>query len=407
MIFSTKHDIVKYIKSKSHLETIDFTGAEFYIRLKISDYFDPEITYKLVFAGVKFHFGIQAKNHKFLKEVSFEDAYFNEHSSFINCKFQDIVKFGEFKSFISFGGTHFFSECIFDEIEFGGYVGLNDCTFHKFLDLSNIRFQRALSINGSTFKKGVTVENSDFKDKVNAWELTCKEEFNANWADFRGKLNMTECDLSHSICDFYGANFEDNAYFYKTDFQELELTNSVIDRGVFFLGSEIKKSNRETFRIVKNSFLEQNNKIEANNYKQRELVAYTIEVLFDIFRKGKPFKSRLLSIGNFFVLGMNFISNNFGQSWFLGLTFTLTTTLLFFSIMLGTSEVDFVFDFSNKSETINYFFQFLNITNWDYSPYGLNLSNHKYGYTLLFIGRIFISYGYYQAIQAFRKYGSK
>jgi uncharacterized protein YjbI with pentapeptide repeats len=407
MIFATKQEVNRYIKSKSHLDTIDFTGAEFQLPLNFKDYFDRRITKKLLFKGANFQHGIDAGDHEFLKELSFEDAYFREHSSFKKCKFRDKAIFGEFNDFISFGGSQFFAECIFKEIKFHHYVGLNDCTFNEFLDLSSIRFLGVLSINDSIFEKGVSFEGCDFREKVNAWNLTCKDEFNSIWADFRGKLNLTDSNLSQSNCNFYGANFEDNAYFYKTEFQEIELTNSVINRGVFFLGSKIIKSNRETFRIVKNSFLEQNNKIEANKYKLTELTSYTIEVFLEIFSKRNSLKSRFNSFGNFFVLGLNYISNLFGQSWFLGLIFTLTMTLLFFSIMLGTSKVEFVFDFSNKSETMNYFFQFLNITNWDYSPYGLDLSEHKYGYTLLFTGRIFISYGYYQTIQAFRKYGSK
>jgi hypothetical protein len=56
--------------------------------------------------------------------------------------------------------------------------------------------------------------------------------------------------------------------------------------------------------------------------------------------------------------------------------------------------------------TIKYFLQFLNIAKWGYSPFGIDIQkSYPEGYIILFIGRIFIGYGYYQTIQAFRKFG--
>ena len=54
------------------------------------------------------------------------------------------------------------------------------------------------------------------------------------------------------------------------------------------------------------------------------------------------------------------------------------------------------------SENIRHWFGFVNVTNWDYKPFGVK----KYGFSYipLFIGRIFIAYGIYQTIQAFRKF---
>ena len=64
--------------------------------------------------------------------------------------------------------------------------------------------------------------------------------------------------------------------------------------------------------------------------------------------------------------------------------------------------------FSLKPEAISNFINSLvdvfNITKWDnLEIIGVKLKG--FSYLLLFIGRIFIGYGYYQTIQAFRKFG--
>ncbi|MCP4336273.1 MAG: hypothetical protein GY679_00265 [Mycoplasma sp.] len=82
-------------------------------------------------------------------------------------------------------------------------------------------------------------------------------------------------------------------------------------------------------------------------------------------------------------------------------------TFVFFQLLLIYLKIEYAvkFDFTQTAvvDTFKIFFQFLNITNWDYKPFGIE--DNGIVYIILFIGRIFIGYGYYQTIQAFRKYG--
>ncbi|GAB5526275.1 MAG: hypothetical protein Roseis2KO_41470 [Roseivirga sp.] len=101
-------------------------------------------------------------------------------------------------------------------------------------------------------------------------------------------------------------------------------------------------------------------------------------------------------------LGLNAISNGFGTSYLLSLIFIVGFGWLFFSLSIG-SLAAFTPGFIPDNDKLIYFTQFL-------------LPTHKFNYlgdkVLLnicfyiwdFIGRLFVGYGIYQFIQAFRKY---
>lgn len=169
-----------------------------------------------------------------------------------------------------------------------------------------------------------------------------------------------------------------------------------------FSNTTIKKNGkalkrlRESCRIIKNEFTKDNNKIEALEYHKNEMALYYKEL-----KLKKPEKKNEELITTWF----NRISNYFGTSWTRGLVFTLITTFIFYIIFVISlsSELEFEWSLNSVGETCKHYFEFLNITNWTIKPFGIE--NYNWAYIVLFIGRIFIGYGYYQIIQAFRKYG--
>ena len=83
----------------------------------------------------------------------------------------------------------------------------------------------------------------------------------------------------------------------------------------------------------------------------------------------------------------------------------LVGCLTYFTILLSINS-NIVFDESPKgiSNFLTSLVDVFNITKWDnLEIIGVKLKDLSY--LLLFIGRIFIGYGYYQTIQAFRKFG--
>lgn len=179
--------------------------------------------------------------------------------------------------------------------------------------------------------------------------------------------------------------------------EDLELyRNSEIDK-------EINDSFcRETLRILKLNAQTQQDTINYIKFHSLELQAYRLQI-----------KTKKWYDGDRILLFLNTISNNHGLSWERGILFSLGIGALFFipNLFLLNSPY-WEFRWSNWSDfwrvtgtTIKLFSQSLYAAHsFDY----LNDYNPK-GIVFLFdlVGRIFLTYGYYQTIVAFRKFGKR
>ena len=105
------------------------------------------------------------------------------------------------------------------------------------------------------------------------------------------------------------------------------------------------------------------------------------------------------------LLWFNKNSNNFGTNWFIGLNFTTLVALITYVVIsLLSSNVILQFDAEGVGNFLKGLVKIINVTEWsDITFLEQELTNWQY--IFLFIGRIFIGYGYYQTIQAFRKFG--
>ena len=177
---------------------------------------------------------------------------------------------------------------------------------------------------------------------------------------------------------------------------------------------------RESYRRIKHEFRNDANNIEALRFHSYEMQIYKMELAIGkentkkyrliIFLRNilKEFAKRFSiksNRGERIILWFNDKSNNFGTSWTRGVIFTLIVAVVFYIIFLLSISYRLNFDptWIGFSKAFVHLIQFLNIVEWDFEPFGIK--NLKGAYIILFIGRIFISYGYYQTIQAFRKYG--
>jgi hypothetical protein len=106
------------------------------------------------------------------------------------------------------------------------------------------------------------------------------------------------------------------------------------------------------------------------------------------------------------------ISNYFGRWWGLGIIFTFLISFIFFCFLLGSVEgLSSSSIFNIRWDFFDSFIKFMNpLRHFDTEAL---FSNHKYikasecSYIIDFFARVFITYGYYQIIQAFRRYGRK
>ena len=105
------------------------------------------------------------------------------------------------------------------------------------------------------------------------------------------------------------------------------------------------------------------------------------------------------------ILWLNKNSNSFGTDWVVGINFTLLIALISSMIILSmTPHIVFSFDTEGIENFIRTLVEILNITEWADIKI-LNKEPNTRQYILMFFSRIFIGYGYYQTIQAFRKFG--
>ena len=121
-------------------------------------------------------------------------------------------------------------------------------------------------------------------------------------------------------------------------------------------------------------------------------------------QKDLPFKEKIL-------LNLNKNSNNFNTDWALGVKFTFFSSLLFFTILLfvntfiTNSGYPLILNYKNNFADGNYILnQFLKfIFNIGFKD--TEIQSNGYLYFIFIFSKLFIGYGFYQTIQAFRKYG--
>lgn len=302
---------------------------------------------------------------------------------------------------------------------------INEFLFHKaninkaFFDKS--RFDCSVKYDLSKFKSFSSME-THFKGKVFCTGTCFGKRASFNGCNFDNEVIFIRCNENSvaGSCNFAASNFSKNSYFNLSFFSSATFANCTFDgvasfkdtsfndvdfercffgRGADFANTQYKNGDRETFRLIKNEILKINNKFESLYYHAKELREYEKDLSY---RKRPSEKLMLL---------LNRISTNHGLSWARGLLFTITISVIFFSLYLlclntrpfnfGWVSINSFFNACNI--TFQYFIRFITITHdfdfmKDYSPNGIN-------FLIDFTSKIFIGYGIYQTIQAFRKYG--
>ena len=387
------------IKRKSE---VNFKKSNFIGNIYFSEaFFETDVD----FSGSQFN-TISFGNAIFDRNVRFHKTTFNNNIDFFNTSFNNLVEFyrAHFYKPIQFHFTDFLDRAIFSNTIFYREAQF---LYNKVENNSYINFESAI------FKRGLDISRSNFNCNLNFWNTTIEED---------GE-------------DYIFKNIDDIKY--KNDF---EAHNEV---------PSIYKQLRETYRIIKDNSYKQNNKIEALEFSKREMLVYERE-LKSVSSKSNNDKLLLLA---------NKVSNNFGTNWLRGILFTASTGIITYLLMLCclpfihntyiiisfTFIIIIISAFSFLNKNIDSFLPILiliilsllltiilfkspflykeNICIKDYiipdfikilnvidlKPFEkeensiFNLSGLSY--LFLFIGRIFIGYGYYQTIQAFRKFG--
>jgi len=425
-------DIEKF-RLKEGEDSFDFSGVTFKCEMDFSGW----VFTKAIFNRVLFKKNINLNKAQFSEDAYFTETQFPGMASFYKAQFSGNAYFDK----AQFSGVAYFSEAQFSrvayfiEAEFSGNAYFNKAEFSgsadfieaQFLDevylgeaqfLENAYFIEAQFSGNAYFIKAQFSGSADFTEAQfsgNASFATAQFLGNTffNNIEVKGKKmirfyltlfskNVEFIDSKIIKSSFQSVLFEQPANFMGSDLTETDFVGSVFKEFGLFRNCNIEVANRETFRIVKHELLKLDNKIDALIYHKKEMRAYWKELWDGKWHKKIPEK---------FILFMNRISNGFGLNWIRGIGFTLITALIFFIPYLLCLKnpyyqwgwVDWQAFWEVSGQTVKYYVEFFYAAHKfdfmeQYQPKG-------FAYILDMVGRIFITYGYYQTIQAFRKYG--
>ncbi|WP_348824002.1 hypothetical protein [Flavobacterium aestuarii] len=283
----------------------------------------------------------------FFKEFRFDCNY--KSLWFNGCSFLDKINFSNLYTSNSNTSFLWFDDCSCRKI-----ASFQNYYVHK-LRLENVTFENIVSFQNSLF------EIIEIKDSV-----------------FEKKTSFE--NLRTNYFKIHQVTFAEVAYF-----DDLNKENE----------NAIENWDRKTLRTIKRELVNTHNQIDYLRFKAYELNAYKKEVN----QNKSNWRDSL-------ILYFNKDSNNFGLDWTKGLQFIIKWGFLFYFLYL----LVYMLQAKNKCLIpkqadfyINYL-KFLNPFSFLKSPID-DAENYFLPFLFFVLGKIFVSYGIYQTVQAFRKFG--
>jgi hypothetical protein len=335
---------------------------------------------------------------------------------FLNTTFKKtIYSSGDEKDALVFDGCEFYNELRFRDIKFAEKIKFKNCTFHSKQSFQNIIFKNDIEFFNCEFKKVVIFYKVQFEKNINLTSSTFHENLLFSYSKFSGLgvfnrvIFKSGLDLSIATFNKYLTFFEtkiDNFSSEKIDIHEerhFRTGNSRRRYDISVTGSgKIPTLNkRETFRIIKHQLHKEGNNIDAFRYNSLEKQAYQQQLI----EQNKNWFNNQDSL----MFSLNNLSNKHKNSWLRGIGFTASTAIIFYIISIFTTGQfyltldDFIPTLNKNASALIVFLNPTHNPNFIKDIFEIKSLNAGY-YIFDFIGRIFIGYGIYQTVQAFRKF---
>ncbi|MFA5215326.1 pentapeptide repeat-containing protein [Sulfuricurvum sp.] len=321
------------------------------------------------------------------------------HRNFYQCEFEQISLLNNIKIVhidlisISMKMLQFVNTEIFDH------------PFNK-IELSNCEINE-ITIMNSVFKKDFTIfsskiniikiKNVDFESLSEFNEVTFQEIFDLREITFKGFTLFDKC-IFNAKAEFEYIIFEKFASFRESTFNRgLNLDYTSGDKEINYFGINGLESNeskletsRETYRIIKNNFEKNGNKIEANKYHALELDQKRRELE----------KIKWQNLKDYIVFKLHDLSSEHSTNWVLALLWIFAVGFLtLFLLHLDIAKDLFFHPYHFKIEYIckifKQFFEFIYIGNMDGE-----LKNNPF---IFLLNKVSLGYLYYQFVTATRK----
>lgn len=213
-----------------------------------------------------------------------------------------------------------------------------------------------------------------------------------------GQAEFINCDFSKATLEFENSRLTD-LFLAETDFPK----SVVLNKKVSHIQAQL------AFGQLNKAFDKQGDTVRALEYQAREIESHYHNIP-SFWRRTPPF-IHFTKLN----LGLNRLSNNFGRDWGRGIVFAVGVGLLcFVALVWTTKEYSFHGHWKLDRRLIASFARFMNpIRFFDLETLFIQNSKDPYvtltwgSYVMDLVGRIAIAYGYYQTIQAFRRFGRK
>lgn len=410
--------------------------------------------------NVRFHKSIfkntaNFTNTKFCNLVDFYCAHFYKPQQF---------HFTDFLDRAIFSSTEFDEEVQFLHctVDSNSYIRFESVTFKKSLDISRSNFNDKANFWNIELEEGDILTSSKYQDdfEVHKNEINSEKTVPSIYKQLRETYRIIKSNFYSQNNKIEGLKFYEkemsvyleekreetnkksppkNKKTFIEKFREKFMEEPILNVGqllififtilwvilkcpIFYIASVIFTSLIILVIAIKNKeSLKHRNPIKQNYYMPIILlVIATVLIYIYIYNIENPWYIisayivllsiiLLLYISNQkdkIILWLNKNSNEFDTNWVVGVNFSLLVGTVTYLIVLSSMFIfrDLTIDNINSSIFLTSLVDVFNITKWDnLEIIGVKLKG--FSYLLLFIGRIFIGYGYYQTIQAFRKFG--
>jgi len=324
-----------------------------------------------------------------LSFTAFEDCFIHAVSDHI------VIAFTEISRNLNFG-EQLIQAMYLLEVKGDGKVSYSNENL-KLFSAQSCNF-RHLSFGKDSFVQKFQVENSSVKDstfeQLTFWGIAVKSIFVIDNCTVSKSLELNRADLGSA--EIIWCKFQGSTIFYSSNIRDAFLVRTDFPKIVRAPNGKIDFHDAQMFfGQLQYAYTKLGDSIRSTDYKALELEAY-----YASLGNKKPFTK--------FSLFLNAFSNDFGRSWILGIVFTLGFGLQFFTFLLW-SIPEYRDITSWDADLFGSFLHFINpLRQFNLKElFNANLHFSRWSYVWDFLGRIFVAYGYYQTIQAFRRFGKQ
>ncbi|ELD5369638.1 pentapeptide repeat-containing protein, partial [Campylobacter jejuni] len=258
---------------------------------------DSKAIPKNVLEDLKNRYGYEGKNYKsiFKKEV-----YINcnclERLNFSHCEFESKVslRFLKDNKYKEFHNGIDFSNCIFkNEVDFSYFVSgaplpdnkyynnaqntlFKDCIFENKVDFHNSKITNNIYFNNAHFKDYVDFHECEFEKTASFYGVRFEKvpNFSACYFKEPKAVNLTNANIDKLDFKSLEQYIEDN---YKDESYKNETKGIQDEKEIFKIQNEHQlryaKNLKDSFRVIKDVLITQNNKLEVQEWHKLELYA--------------------------------------------------------------------------------------------------------------------------------------